>query len=307
MLTFCHFVLGSLRTLDGITLAQDTTNLRYVRYESTSNMKKIFSKLAVAVMALLPILAFANAGLDTFDTQPSANGWVTDRYSPNVVESTTFDGDMRLHFVIDPSDSQANRPGAYSGSFYNTQGIQKQTAVSGDWTVKGQFYVSDAMLTGTEAWRSGLWARTGIAGDESTADYAILDLAMFDPLNPFGGLAMSLMLRVFDSNVGWVNLDSSLIKTGWNDLQIDGSTSGFAYGFNGTQVHLDNVVQMPTSLTTTFVNSYNFGGPKQDQYWDNVSAEASSKVPDTSSTLGLMALAIGSFGVFRSSLKQQFA
>ena len=57
--------------------------------------------------------------------------WYTDRYAPAVFESYNFGGKMVLRHGVRVADSAANRPPAYSSTFYNTQGRKLDTNLSG--------------------------------------------------------------------------------------------------------------------------------------------------------------------------------
>src|SRR5687767_6673901 len=82
-----------------------------------------------AVSALTVFAAPALAATETFDNAitlsptQAAGTWYTDRYAPaGFASQVVFMGDERLQQTISAADSGNARPGAFSSSFYNTQG-----------------------------------------------------------------------------------------------------------------------------------------------------------------------------------------
>src|SRR5262245_20251218 len=98
-----------------------------------------------------------NIKADVFDSFTSLDQlWVTDRYEPAGFTNVVFDGDSRLRITISDLDSAANRPAAYSGAFYNTQGRQHVVDVTGDWTVSAQSYIGSDAISGANLRRSDI-------------------------------------------------------------------------------------------------------------------------------------------------------
>lgn len=267
---------------------------------------KIFLSITASVAAIFcstPAHAAVVGFNDTFDTiDPS---WTTDRYDPSGFNSVVFDGDNRLEITISSADSAALRPAAFSSAFYNTQGKQRTVSADSPWSLKGSLHVDSWMLQDSNPFRVDLWGRTGTIGDESFANYPIFGLAHFDPSDPFNlnSPSVTSTWRLWDDDAGgWVNL-SSAIQTGWNDLEIQGSSAGYEYFLNGSSVYTDTTTLLPLSLTTGFVQAYAYGGDYA-VHWDNVSVSelsSSSSVPDGGSTLMLLGIPLLGLCVSRAA------
>ena len=207
----------------------------------------------------------------------STNGWVRDRYAPNSFTAVMFQGRPTLQIGIDPAQSLSNRPPAYQGTFYNTQGYKQPSAVSnGIWTVSGALWVDASTLAGTAPYRSDLWARSTPV-IESNADYFIMGLFAGDLTNTadpnpttdnFG-----VTWRVWDDVVGvWNNL-SIPVAAGWNTITISYDGTNVNYYLNGNPVCTDTNLGNPAydnQLGWVFLEAYNFGNNAYTASWSGI-------------------------------------
>ncbi|OJI09443.1 MAG: hypothetical protein COV08_01010 [Candidatus Vogelbacteria bacterium CG10_big_fil_rev_8_21_14_0_10_49_38] len=266
-------------------------------------MKKMLVLLSAFVLTIAE-LASAGSFSDPFDALDSA--WVTDRFEPAGFSSVVFDGDNRLEIAISATDSEANRPAGFTSGFYNTQGRQRDALMAEPWVISGDLYLSLDMLLGDNLRRTDLWARTS-DGPEANAQYPIIGMRRFDPLDPFNPLAgdIASTWRVWDSDTvdGWVNLATPMVA-GWNTLSIESDGLSYLYRINGVEVYEDLTISaFATDLTTVFLQGYNFGGD-YEVYWDNVSAATLAPVPEPATILLLM-LGAGVVAIRRHFAKQQ--
>lgn len=106
-----------------------------------------------------------NTKADFFYDGSNTAPWAQDRYAPNLFTSVTFPGPQPAYaFGIASTDDAANRPPAYSSTFYNTQGYQTAVnGVAGAWSYSSDLYVNADMLTGTyQPMSTGPWVGTGV-------------------------------------------------------------------------------------------------------------------------------------------------
>ena len=99
--------------------------------------------------------------------------WYTDRYAPAVFESYNFGGEMVLRHGVRVADSAANRPSAYSGPFYNTQGRKLDTNLAGSQQSMSIDLWLDAAMSGPDCRVAGLWA-TGMDSSNGIQSYPIV-------------------------------------------------------------------------------------------------------------------------------------
>ncbi len=236
---------------------------------------------------------------DTFTGPGIDPGWVTDRYEPAGFSSVGG----RLEIEISDAQSAANRPGGFSGTFYNTQGRQRAATINGQWQLTGQIEVG---LTGLR--RGDIWARTGGSGTGVNATYPIFGYRNFDPLDPFnpssGGISSAWRVWDADTANGWVDLINP-VTAGWHDLSISYDGSALVYMLDNSPVYTDTTLAgLEGQLTTVFAQAYNFGTGGYIQRFDNINAsEKTSGVPDQGSSLAMLGVAAGSLGFVRRKLK----
>lgn len=242
-------------------------------------------------------LSFGQAFNDTFDTIDP--GWVTDRYAPAGFSSASFDGDNRLKIDISAADSYQNRAGAFQSNFYNTQGKQRASSLGLGWTVSGDVYISNDMLSGNNLRRTDLWARDNNPV-ENNAQYPIFGVIRNDVNDPFNPAAtLSTRYRVWDADTanGWVDLGDA-VTSGWHNLAITATGTSFEYRLDGNVVYNDLTGSEAgfEGLQTVFVEAYSFGDATHattdnySVYWDNINANPVPE-PATMAILGLGAIA----------------
>lgn len=244
------------------------------------------------VLALTTLLscsalsAFAQFS-DTFDAIDPA--WTTDRYEPAGFSSVFFDGDNRLQITVDASGSAANRPAAFSSSFYNTQGRQRAVGTTGAWTLSADVFVAAAFNTTTgELARSDLWGHTGTT--PSGGDYPIFGFTNASPTDAFNAAAAdrSFRFRAYDGDTGnWVNLTTpgGFTFDAWHNLAIVSTGTEFRYYLDGSLLHTD-ATTAGNDLMSAFIEAYNFGGAGYAVQWDNAAASA---IPEPATAAALVA------------------
>ncbi len=241
----------------------------------------------VGALVLVASQGFAAGFTDTFD---SINpGWTTDRTEPAGFTSSFFDGDNRLKIDVNhnsPFDTGGN-------AFYNTEGRGRDASLTQDWTVAGDVYISEDMLTGANLRRTDLWARDAAA--EGSAYYPIIGVIRNDASDPYNyGGNLTTRYRVWDSDAGaWDNL-SNTVTGGWHRLSITSHGGDqLTYAIDSVTV-LNQTMAGPvnTDLSRVFVQAYNFGGQDYSVYWDNVSAFQAVPEPTSMVALGLGAIAL---------------
>ena len=98
--------------------------------------------------SLLLWAGMASAGLldTTYPIGVTAGTWQVDRYAPATFANggTVAGRTDVLNLGVDAADSQANRPGAYSSTFYNTQGRGMVLNLPNFSVVYGSLYVPAA-------------------------------------------------------------------------------------------------------------------------------------------------------------------
>ena len=255
---------------------------------------KILALAAITVGSTA--LSFGQAFNDSFDTIDP--GWVTDRYAPAGFSSAFFDGDNRLKIDVSAADSYQNRAGAYQSTFYNTQGRQRGASLGIGWTVSGDVYISNDMISGEALRRTDIWARDNNPV-EALAAYPIFGVIRNDGGDPFNPNAnLTTRYRVWDAETanGWVDLGDAVTE-GWHNLAITGTGTSFEYRLDGNVVYTDLTASVVgfEGLQTVFVEAYSFGDATHattdnySAYWDNIAANPVPE-PATMAILGLGAI-----------------
>lgn len=237
-------------------------------------------------MGLCALAGNATGGVIFADTFDSINpNWTTDRYAPAIFESIADptlrnDGNV-LRLGVDDADSETNRPGAFSSTFYNTQGRQMNMApgVGPSWTISAEVFIDSSWDPTTGNSRStGIWTRDSNPV-ENNSNYPIMNFHTQD--NNFS-------LRAWDSLVGWQDLGTSAFNgfDTWNTMTIEATGSSFDYYLNGTFLWSDLTASTPGNedLSRFFLQAYNFGEGGYEVYWDNLVV---TPTPGTLSLLGL--------------------
>jgi putative cell wall-binding protein len=196
------------------------------------------------------------------------NAWYVDRYAPASFESTTFDGQPRLHIAISTSDSAANRPLGFDSTFYNTQGRKIDINTPVNSYIAGDLYIGADWETHNR--RSDLWATTFDAVATTTpSGYPIFGFVHNNSYAPSQN-----GFRVFDQTSGWtmVPLPVGFTYGSWHNLRIEMYSDSFKYYLDGTLVYIDTVTNNSATFGNMMVQAYNFGDENYDAYWDNVAS-----------------------------------
>lgn len=200
--------------------------------------------------------------------------WYVDRYAPAAFESAYFDGDNRLRHGISSADSAANRPPAYSSTFYNTQGRKHDVNIPEGRTYSIDLYIPSGWATDVR--RADLWG-TGFDSTNAISSYPILGFSSNDPadeLNP-SPASPTPRFRCWDSVIGWVDLGlpSGFSYDRWWTLEIEVAGAAIQYRVVDDTDAVVMTAQVPSYGTVRtgniIVQAYNFG-ETYDVYWDNV-------------------------------------
>lgn len=239
-----------------------------------------------------------------FNTDPVLNSvqtpgqFYTDRYAPFLFESEYFDGDFRLHQQVNVADSAANRPPAYSSTFYNTQGRKFDVNSGVGSSVSMDLYIGSDWTTNDR--RADLWLTT-FDNANNISGFPILGFANIAG-GPFAGGAFRVFTQDTDQNpsngytADWVSLGlpSGFATDKWYTLRV--TLYGSAYLFevldNGTPVlsYVDNVTEGSVLIGNTIIQAYNFGST-YDVYWDNL--QIAGQYPTTSDGCGGLPNVVG--------------
>lgn len=230
-----------------------------------------------------------------FDVSPTLSNtqapgvWYTDRYNPNTFQSAVFQGDNRLWHRIDAVDGVApnatgpGRPGAYTGTFYNTQGRKYDLGNGINTSIGVKLYVGSDWATNRR--RADIWA-TALDGTSAISAYPIIGIANVD--------ATTLVCRVYsqdtDQNPGngwtadWINISAKvpggLTTNRWYSLEIRIKPGVFEYVIDGKVVFCDIATDGSVSFADAMLQGYNFNDPalalvnqsfgdSYDIYWDD--------------------------------------
>lgn len=195
--------------------------------------------------------------------------WYPDRYRPAVFQSATWQGRNAIQHGVRVADSKANRPAAYSSDFYNTQGRQYQTSLSGDVQRMSIDMWVDASWATNQAY-AGLWS-VGKNGSGVVSSYPIIAWRSTTGATPgfyiwdFSGWQLVKAAEASDYGK-WHTLAIELRAGEGVQYYLDGQPAG------AFLAHTDTV-----SLGNVILNVYNCGAD-YDVYWDNFSTSGVSIV-----------------------------
>ncbi|MCL4222371.1 MAG: hypothetical protein KJZ65_13485 [Phycisphaerales bacterium] len=286
LVTFRTGVLPTRLTDDsGADIQPNLVNLHIVTHDSVAPV--VTPPPDLSLYADAGTCSAVIDGVENFEA-PIATGptqapgvWYTDRYPPAAFESS---GGL-LRIGIDDSDSQANRPGAYSSAFYNTQGRKYDVNLPVGTKWSGKLYIPSDW--GTDARRSDIWATT-FGSQNAISGYPILGFVCNDPSDPINPDPVSPSPRFrwytqdTDQNpsngytADWVDLGlpSGFSYNRWWTLEIE-MTSG---AFIARVIDDTNAVVLTYTDILTFgsvragniiMQAYNFG-EDYDALWDDI-------------------------------------
>lgn len=216
--------------------------------------KNVVTGLATMLTTL--ILVTGTFAANIMPSFASLAGWTTDRYEPASFSNVgLYQGHSNtLGIGINSSTGWAARPG-YQYTFYNTQG--RQYAFS---PAAGPGSVLSADLYIPASWgnaangnvRSDMW---GVMIDSSSAISAY-------PIIGFTNYGGAPRLRVWDDDIGWVDLATPIAYNTWHrfaiELMADSSIKFYA---NGALVFTDYATGNAAAFSATIMQAYNFDDP----------------------------------------------
>ncbi len=241
----------------------------------------------LVLLLVVGIGSSAYGAIETFDNPVTTGAsqapgvWYTDRYAPAAFTSPEFfDGDNRLLQSISSADGANSRPGAYSSTFYNTQG-RKFDLDPGTNSISIDLYIpADWADSGRRM--AGFWGTAFDSGNQVSA-YPIME---------FTTDGSGARFRGWDG-AGWTDmgLPIGFAYDAWYTLNIGLSGGNFAYNVG----NLDLLVGAGTSenIGNVILQGYNTAdGVTYDIHWDNLQASA---VPEPASLLvwSMLGLALG--------------
>lgn len=251
---------------------------------------QFFIGMALATLGAFPCVASAQF-TDTFNTlNPD---WITNRYAPAGFASTMFNGDNRLQLTIDETGSTANRPLTFDSSFYNTQGKQRASGITGLWTLSAEVYVASAFATTTGPLvGTSLWAHTGTTpegGDYMTIGFT--NASSTDPVNPMAA-DREFRFRVFNTQTAnWIDLGVPVgfVFDTWHSLSGTSTGTTFEYRIDDDLAYTA-ATTAGEDLMDAMIQGYNFGETgSYSVYWDNVTASA---IPEPATAVLAAGLAV---------------
>jgi len=247
---------------------------------------KLLGFAGAIALATFALSGPAAAAVETFDN-PVTTGptqapgtWYTDRYAPaGFTGGVSFDGRKVLQVDISSSDGEVDRPGAFSSTFYNTQG-RKLDLAPGTTSMSIELYVDDAWA-GSGRRMAGFWG-TGFEG---------ADIAAY-PIVEYTEAAGPGRFRAYEVTTGaWLDLGlpSGFAYDSWYTLDITLSAGKFVYTVGDQSVSTD--ANGATSIANVILQGHNTAdGVDYSVRWDNFNA-----VPEPA-TWGLLILGFGMTG-----------
>jgi hypothetical protein len=248
------------------------------------------ARFATLAVLLLTTAGSTHAGvLPAYPLGTTPGTWQVDRYAPLAFSNVgTVNGRLNvLELGISSADSLANRPPAFQSTFYNTQGrgfVLDQPSYA---VLYGSVYLPSAWATSTgpaDYRRTDLWGVLSPASGGDTCPssacnlFPIIDFSNADPTYPSGTGSATGRYRVFDTNIGFVDLAAPVAYNQWSDLCIAWTGADIRHYINGAQVYLQsNLTQADTSFgppnkyTRMIMQAYNFGA-SYDANWSGIGA-----------------------------------
>lgn len=213
------------------------------------------SLLLAAVAWLSASVAQAALVMPSFDGAPT--GWITDRYQPHgfADAGTVLGRDPVLAIDIHRDEGATARPIAFSGAFYNTQGMQHAVSGGAGDSIAAALYIpSDWSDSSGGHRRTDLWGVMTDGAVSPTLQYPIIGFTNY------GGAPR---LRVWDEDtpLGWVDLATAVAFDAWTELGITFTGSAYEFTVNGTVVYTDNTIGATNAFSAVIMQAYNFYDP----------------------------------------------
>ncbi len=254
-----------------------------------SNAASVVRRVLRLAVSLCALSTVAHAGL--FPAYPTGSGpgvWEVDRYAPAGFDNagSLFGRADVLGISLSASDGPGNRAPAYSSSFYNTQGRGIQQDLASYSVLYGSVYLPASWAAGnpgnaTLNRRADLWGVLSPAtgGDVCPGSGCNLfpiigftNASASDPLN--AGAAGRL--RVFDTNIGFLDLVTPITYDAWTDVCIAFPGTELRFYVNGAQVYVQSSLAQadpsygpPVKWSRAITQAYNFGSSYTGN-WSNL-------------------------------------
>lgn len=214
--------------------------------------------------------------------------WYTDRYAPaGFTSPVSFGGDDRLEQIISDADGASSRPGAFSSSFYNTQGRKYDLEAA---TVKMSIdlYVPAAWQS-TGKRMAGFWG-TAVDGVNAVSAFPIVEFTSEG----------TPRFRGFEGDGSWIDLGlpTGFAYDAWQTLTIEKLGSGeFKYSVGDLSANTALMGPDSVEIDNVILQGHNTqNGVNYNILWDNL---ATSVVPEPASAALAGAAALGLFVVRR--------
>lgn len=253
--------------------------------------------LLVALLSVASLSSAAAVQADQFFdfTTPVVTGptqaagvWYTDRYAPgNFTSPVSFGGDDRLLQSISDADGASSRPGAFSSSFYNTQG-RKYDLEAATIKMSIDLYVPAPWQSAGRR-MAGFWG-TAVDGANAVSAYPILEFTT-DGTPRFRG---------FEGDGSWIDLGlpTGFAYDAWQTLTIEKLGTGeFKYSVGDVTASTALMGPASVEIDNVILQGHNTqNGVNYNIYWDNLST---SVVPEPASVALAGCAALGLVAVRR--------
>ena len=228
----------------------------------------IMKKITLFLM-LFTIAGIVKADVSiSFDNVSDTTGWYQDRY-PSAVFESGVNANGRTGVLkqgVTSGDNQANRPGAFSGDFYNYQGYKYDTNLTG----VGSFASIDLFTDST--WSAGTRAGFWTTMNNGNLSYPIIEFAVNADNSGYGGSSNFTGFRWWQSGIGWTDGIAMTADDQWHSLNIElGANDVFFYIDDNLLATVDN--HGAEGIQNIILNVHNQGpAGDYDVYWDNFKA-----------------------------------
>lgn len=219
--------------------------------------------VGIYAVALLLILAFSVQShaavyeLETFDGAITPEWSSRDRTLPSTVEFASFQGDSRLHYVL---DKDAEGAGV---DFYRYEGIKHGVNMHQS---QIQTFSIDMYINDYDTFNSGMWAQ-GLNNSGGTSAWSILSYRK-------GGTDPSGFYFYDYINGAWILGVEMETSNTWHNLSFT-LTQGVGYEYFVDGVSVGTFADIETyDMTNLILNAVNDATVNKDIYFDNFKATA---------------------------------